>query len=82
MNAAVTSSKDLESLRDSSDFPVHNKPCLWKKVEKLEVIFQNDIRNRTTIRLRLDVNPVYSFAQSRQQFIGNRSGHLRNLLGS
>lgn len=44
MNAAVTSSKDLESLRDSSDFPVHNKPCLWINVEKLEVIFQNDTR--------------------------------------
>ena len=26
MNGGVTSSKDLKSLRDSSDYPVHNQP--------------------------------------------------------
>ena len=35
--------KDLESLRDSSDFPVHNKRCLWKEVEKLEVTSQVNV---------------------------------------
>ena len=36
----------------------------------------------TTIRLRFDVNSVHSFAQTREQFVRNRSRHLRNLLGS
>jgi hypothetical protein len=34
----VTSSKYLEGLGGRGDFPVHNKPCLWMEVEKLEVI--------------------------------------------
>jgi hypothetical protein len=68
MNAAVTSSKDLESLRDSSDFPVHNKPCLWIKVEKL-VGISTGVRNRTSVRSRFDVNSVHSFAQPREQFM-------------
>jgi len=39
MNGGVTSSKDVEGLRVRGDFPVHNKPCLWIKVEKSGVIF-------------------------------------------
>jgi len=42
MNGGMTSSKEPECLRDSSDFPVHNKPCLWMKVENLGVISESD----------------------------------------
>jgi len=64
MNAGVTSSKYLEGLGDRGDFPVHNKPCLWMKVENLEEI-SDRIRNKLTARLRFDVNSVHSFAQAR-----------------
>src|SRR5258708_6502400 len=81
MNGRVTSSKDLEGLRDSSDFPVHNKSCLWMKVENLGLI-SSGAGNRLSLRLRFDVNSVHSFAQAREQFVGNRFRHLRNLLRS
>jgi hypothetical protein len=41
---------------------VHNKPCLWIKVEKLGEI-SNDIRIGASVPLRFDVNSVHSFAQ-------------------
>ena len=64
MNAGVTSSKYLEGLSDGGDFPVHNKPCLWMKVENLGVI-SDRMRNKLTARLRFDVNSVHSLAQPR-----------------
>src|SRR5579871_6194386 len=81
MNAGVTSSKYLEGLGDRGDFPVHNKPCLWIKVENLGLI-SIGTRRRESHRLWFDVNSVHSFAQSCEQLIRNRSRHMRNLLRS
>ena len=38
------------------------------------------IRNRASVRSRLDVDSVHSLSQAREKFIRNGSRHLRNLL--
>ena len=66
---------EIDASRDCGDFPVHNKSCLWIKVEKSASNLAAGVNHGSGI-LRLDVNPVHSFAQPRKKFIRNGSRHL------